>query len=181
MKTNPNTGKKSAYVSMLRDWDDQASVRRYPRRAFQDEEGLGKVYFSPNLVPIIRHPLVVKLGPSVEREILIQHLYNYFDFTSCFEIEVVNWGVQRIFLGKTGFELPGEMLLDAYKIYCDEAYHTLFCADLKGQVQAATGVAPNPLNFQAFLSKLEKVQETVPADLKPTTRLFIVILFETLI
>ncbi|HVG20254.1 MAG TPA: diiron oxygenase [Blastocatellia bacterium] len=181
MKTNPNTGKKSAYVSMLRDWDDQASVRRYPRRAFQDEEDLGKVYFSPNLVPIIRHPLVVKLGPSVEREILIQHLYNYFDFTSCFEIEVVNWGVQRIFLGKTGFELPGEMLLDAYKIYCDEAYHTLFCADLKGQVQAATGVAPNPLNFQAFLSKLEKVQETVPADLKPTTRLFIVILFETLI
>ena len=33
----------------------------------------------------------------------------------------------------------------------------------------------------AFLFKLEKIQAAVPADLKPTTRLFIVILFETLI
>jgi hypothetical protein len=142
---------------------------------------MGKVYFSPDLVPIVRHPLVVRLGPSVRREILIQHLYNYFDFTSCFEVEVVNWGVKRIFLKKTGFELPEEMLFDAYKIYCDEAYHSLFCADLKIQIQAVTGVAPNQLDFESFLSKLDKVQSAVPEDLKPTTRLCIVILFETLI
>lgn len=170
-----------AYNSMLRDWYDQASVRRRERRAYQDEEAQGKVYFSPNLVAIVRHPLVVRLGPAVQREILIQHLYNYFDFTSSFEVEIVNWGVQRIFLGKTGFELPEEMLFDAYKIYCDEAYHSLFCADIKHQIQAVTGITPNPLNFQAFLLKLEKIQASVPADLKSTTRLFIVILFETLI
>ena len=166
---------------MFREWDVQASVRNDPRIVFQDEEGTGQVYFSPDLVPIVKHPLVVKLGPAVGREILIQHLYNYFDFTSCFEVEVVNWGVKQIFLNKTGFELPEEMRFDAYKIYCDEAYHSLFSADLKTQIQAATGLAPNPLDFNAFLRKLESVQADVPANLKPTTRLFIVILFETLI
>lgn len=181
MQKTSEIEKPSAYNSMLRDWHDQASVRRRERRAYQDEEALGKVYFSPNLVAIVRHPLVLNLGPAVRREILIQHLYNYFDFTSSFEVEIVNWGVQRIFLGKTGFELPEEMLLDAYKIYCDEAYHSLFCADIKHQIQAVTGVVPNPLDFEAFLSKLDMVQASVPADLKPTTRLFIVILFETLI
>jgi hypothetical protein len=142
---------------------------------------MGKVYFPPKLVPVIHHPLVVKLGPSVRREILIQHLYNYLEFTSCFEVEVVNRGVRRIFLRKTGFDLPEEILFDAYKIYCDEGYHSLFCADLKSQIQAVTGIASNRLDFQAFLLKLEKVQESVPEYLKPTTRLFIVILFETLI
>jgi hypothetical protein len=181
MLKNPDAEKRPAYSSMFREWHNQASVRRRERCAYQDEEDQGKVFFSPDLVAIVRHPLVVRLGPAARREILIQHLYNYFDFTSCFEVEIVNWGVQRIFLGKTGFRLPEEMLFDAYKIYCDEGYHSLFCADIKHQIQAVTGVAPNPLNFQAFLLKLEKIQAGVPPYLKPTTRLFIVILFETLI
>lgn len=181
MRKPHNPEKPSAYNSMFREWDSQASVRKDPRIIFQDEESAGKVYFSADLVPIVRHPLVVRLGPAVKREILIQHLYNYFDFTSGFEVEVVNWGAKRLFLRKTGFELPEEMLYDAYKIYCDEAYHSLFCADLKSQIQAATGVTPNPFDFHAFLFKLEKIQAAVPAELKPTTRLFIVILFETLI
>jgi P-aminobenzoate N-oxygenase AurF len=181
MRINPGARKSAAYNSMFREWDVQASVRNDPRIVFEDEESMGYVYFSPDLVPIVKHPFVVKLGPAVRREILIQHLYNYFDFTSCFEVEVVNWGVKQIFLKKTGFELPEDMLFDAYKIYCDEAYHSLFSADLKSQIQAATGVAPNPLDFEAFLRKLESVQADVPANLKPTTRLFIVILFETLI
>lgn len=181
MQINPGVRKSAVYTSMFREWDTQASVRTDSRIVFQDEERLGKVYFSPNLVPVVRHPLVVKLGPAVQREILIQHMYNYFDFTSFFEVEVVNWGVKRIFLKKTGFQLPDEMLFDAYKIYCDEAYHSLFGADLRTQIQAVTGITPNPLDFQAFLLKLEQIQADVPAALKATTRLFIVILFETLI
>jgi len=181
MQPNRNIRKQAAYNSMFREWDTQSSVRRYTRIVFQDEEDMGKVYFPPKLVPVVQHPFVVKLGPAVRREILIQHLYNYLEFTSCFEVEMVNWGVKRIFLRKTGFELSEEILLDAYKIYCDEGYHSLFCADLRSQIQAATGITPNRLDFQAFMLKLEKVQEPAPEYLKPTTRLFIVILFETLI
>jgi para-aminobenzoate N-oxygenase AurF len=181
MQPNHNIRKQAAYNSMFREWDTQSSVRRYTRIVFHDEEDMGKVYFPPKLVPIVQHPLVVKLGPSARREILIQHLYNYLEFTSCFEVEMVNWGVKRIFLRKTGFDLTEEILFDAYKIYCDEGYHSLFCADLRSQIRAVTGIAPNRLDFQSFLLKLEKVQEAAPEYLRPTTRLFIVILFETLI
>src|SRR5215470_15180586 len=73
---------KAVYNSMFREWNTQSGVRSYPRIVFQDEEEMGKVYFPPKLVPIVQHPLVVKLGPSVSREILIQHLYNYLEFTS---------------------------------------------------------------------------------------------------
>jgi hypothetical protein len=73
------------------------------------------------------------------------------------------------------------MLIDAYKIYCDEAYHSLFSADLRGQVEVVTGVKPEPVLFQDFLTRLEMVQSAAPADLKPLAGLFIVILFETLV
>jgi hypothetical protein len=132
-------------------------------------------------VPIASHPLVAALGPPVMRELLIQHFYHYLDFTAHFEIRVVNDAAQRIAHGKSGIELPDEMIIDAYKIYCDEAYHSLFSADLRGQVEAVTRVAPDPVFFNDFLSRLEEVQSDVPADLKPLAGLFIVILFETLV
>lgn len=178
---SPNNQRDPACYSMMRAWDTQASVRAYPRRIFLDEEEEGKLYFSPSLVPVVQHPIVARLDPSLKREIIIQHLYNYLSFTSCFEIQMVNWGVERIFDGRTGFDVPEQVLFDAYKIYCDESYHTYFCADLKRQIIFATGVKPEPFDFQPFLLKLEAIQSRVPVDLRDTARLFVVILFETLI
>lgn len=170
------------YSSKFREWDARASVRVRPRRNFLlEEEAAGKVYFSPELVPVVGHPLVVALGPAAVREMLIQHFYFYLDFTSHFEIMVVNDVAQRIAHGKSGIELPDEMVIDAYKIYCDEGYHSLFSADLRGQVEAVTAVKPDPIFFNNFLRRLEVVQSDVPSDLRPLAGLFIVILFETLV
>lgn len=166
------------YKSRLGDWDSRAGVRGVPRRLL-DEEAMGKVYFSPVLVPIISHPLVEKLGPETQRSILIYHLYSYLDFTASFEVEVVNQGAQRIALGKTGIDLPGEMLFDAYKIYCDEGYHSLFSIDVKRQVEAATGIKTLPYNFGYFLRRLNKAREVVPSNLKSLSGLLMVIVFET--
>jgi hypothetical protein len=168
------------YKSRLSDWDSRAGVRAGPRRLL-DEEAMGKVYFSTPLVPLIRHPLIVKLGPEAERSLLIYHLYSYLDFTASFEIEVVNWGAQRIAFGKAGIELPGEMLFDAYKIYCDEAYHSLYSVDLKDQIEAATGIKALPYDFGDFLRRLSKAREAVPSNLRQMSGLLFVIVFETLI
>jgi hypothetical protein len=168
------------YKSRLSDWDSRAGVRAGPRRLL-DEEATGKVYFSTPLVPLIRHPLIVKLGPEAERSLLIYHLYSYLDFTASFEIEVVNRGAQRIAFGKSGIDLPGEMLFDAYKIYCDEAYHSLFSIDLKVQIEAATGIKALPYNFGDFLRRLRKAHAAVPSNLRGISGLLFVIVFETLI
>lgn len=170
------------YSSKFREWDSRASVRARPRRQFLiDEEEAGKAYFTPELVPVAHHPLVVAQGEPATRELLIQHAYHYLDFTAHFEILVVNVAAQKVARREVGIELPAEMRLDAYKIYCDEAYHSLFSADLMAQIEEATGVGPQPLLFQDFLSRLEAMQTDVPADMKPLAELFIVILFETLI
>lgn len=168
------------YKSRLSDWDSRAGVRAGPRRML-DEEATGKVYFSTALVPIVRHPLVVRLGPEAERSLLLYHLYDYLEFTASFEIEVVNRGAQRIASGKSGLDLPGEMLFDAYKIYCDEAYHSLFSIDLKIQIEKATGVKALPYNFGDFLRRLNNAREAVPPHLARISRLLVVVVFETLI
>ncbi|HST22772.1 MAG TPA: diiron oxygenase [Blastocatellia bacterium] len=146
-----------------------------------DEEAAGKVYFSTALVPIIHHPLIVRLGPESQRRLLIQHLYHYLDFTANFEIEVVNRAAQRIAFGKLIPGLPKAMLFDAYKVYCDEGFHSVFSIDIKHQVEAATGVNPLPYNFTEFLNRLNEARKGVPASLKPVSGLLIVIVFETLI
>lgn len=166
------------YKSRLSDWDSRAGVRGGPRRLL-DEESIGKVYFSPALLPIINHPVFEKLGPEAQRTFLIYHLYSYLNFTECFEVEVVNPGAKRIALGKAGIEVPREMLFDAYKIYCDEGYHSLYSLDVRLQVEAATGIKALPYNFGNFLRRLNKAREGMPSNLRPLSGLLMVILFET--
>jgi hypothetical protein len=158
-----------------------AGVRVKPRRTLMDEESTGKVYFSRALVPIIHHPLIVEMGPEVQRRLIIQHLYHYLDFTSSFEIEIVNRAAQRIAFGKVGFNLPQAMLFDAYKVYCDEGFHSFFSIDIRLQVESATGIKPAPYNFREFLGRLNQARRDVPENLKQMSALMIVIVFETLI
>jgi hypothetical protein len=171
-----------AYNSRLGEWDKRAGVRNKPRRVLtEQEETAGKVFFSPALAPVVGHPLIVRLGPEACYRLLIQHLYHYLDFTANFEVEVVNRGAHRIALGKAGVDLPEEMMFDALKIYCDEGYHSFFSADLKFQVMAATRVAPAVYDFKAFMRRLMEAGRAVPANLRSTSSLLIVIVFETLI
>lgn len=169
------------YNSRLGDWDSLAGVRVKPRRRLTDEESAGKVYFSTALVPVINHPLIVRLGPEVQRRLTVQHLYHYLEFTANFEIEVVNRAAQRIAFGKAGADLPTAMLFDAYKVYCDEGFHSFFSIDISLQVQEATGIKPLPYDFKEFLNRLNAARRDVPASLKQMSGLLIVIVFETLI
>jgi hypothetical protein len=169
------------YTSKFADWDDKARVRVSPRRLLVDEECSGKVFFPPALVPVANHPLVRELGPSALREILIKHLYGYVDFTANFEMEVINSAAKLIAGRKAGFDLPDQMFFDAYKIYCDEAYHSVFSADIKRQVETVTGIAPPPYDFGAFIRRLDEIIAPAKRENESLARLFIAILFETLI
>ncbi len=174
-KANPT------YNGKFRDWDRQAIVRARPRRQLHDEEEMGRLYFSPALMPIVDHPIVKAKGEPVRRVILIQHLYRYLDFTAQFETSVVNAAAQAIANRRSPLELPEEMVFDAYKIYCDEAYHAMFSADLKYQMEAVTGVPAVAYDFDAFLKRLRDVQAELPGEARDVVPLFVAIVFETLI
>lgn len=171
---------QSDYQSPLRSWHEGAAVRSRPRRTIQSTES-DRYYFSPDLVPLARHPIIRDLRPDLFREVLIQHLYRYLDFTAKLESLVVNRTVLGIAHDRVGVAVPEEMRYDAYKIYCDEAYHTLFSMDLARQVRQETAVRPRLPREPYFIQRLRKVQEAQPGSERALVELLFVIVSETLI
>ncbi|MFE7131592.1 diiron oxygenase [Streptomyces sp. NPDC057638] len=138
-------------------------------------------FFPATLVPIARHPLVGGLRPDLYEQVLVQHLYRYLDFTAKLEYLVVNRAALGIAHGSVDLDLPEEMRLDALKIYCDEAYHTLMSVDLLQQIVARTGIEPQLPEEPYFLHRLATLRESVDAPLRPLLDLLFVIVSETLI
>ncbi len=178
-------GEPGAYRSPFRNWYERSSVRSAPRRVLEErrhEEGAEpQRFFPPELVPVSRHPLVAALPADVFDEVLVQHLYRYLDFTAKLEYLVVNRTVLGIAHGSVGVELPEEMRLDAYRMYCDEAYHALFSADLAVQVRDSTGIAARLPEEPFFLRRLRGIQDGLPAAERALAELLFVIVSETLI
>ncbi|MFI6011966.1 diiron oxygenase [Streptomyces sp. NPDC051243] len=174
------TGQTAAYRSPFGTWYERAGVRQAPRRVLESDEG-DRHYFSPDLVPIAHHPLVKGLPANRLEEVLVQHLYRYLDFTARLEFMVVNRTVLGIAHGSIGVDLPEEMRFDAYKIYCDEAYHTLFSVDLSRQVQQRTRIRPRLPAEPYFLTRLRELLERIPSQNRALGEMLFVIVSETLI
>ena len=168
------------YRSPFRSWYEKSTVRSQPRRLLSEADPAPH-FFSPDLVPVAGHPLVRALPPDRFRTLLVQHLYRYLDFTARLEHVVVNRTVLGIAHDTLGVRLPEPMRLDAYKIYCDEAYHALFSADLIVQVRDATGIAPALPPEPFFLRRLAAVRAGADERARPLVDLMFVIISETLI
>jgi para-aminobenzoate N-oxygenase AurF len=170
------------YDSKLKDWYDRSSIRSSARRVLFREDAEGKVYFPPDLVPIAGHDLIRRQDESVAQGLIMQHLYAYLDFTAALEHDVVNRVTQRIAQRRAGFALPRAMLLDAHKIYCDEAYHALFSADIREQIEAVTGVAPlSSTGSSSCLQRLRLIVEGLSPDLRWPAEVCFSVVSETLI
>jgi P-aminobenzoate N-oxygenase AurF len=171
--TSPRRGKS-------REWDAGAAVRTKPRRRLS-EDGGKDLYFAPGLVPVARHPRVVALGPAAIRRVLIEHLHTHLVFTERLEHDCVNATLRRIARGRVGVEVSPQMRLDAYRLYCDEAYHALFSADLALQVEAATGIGPRDAEPPAFLRHLRRIRGAQPPARRHLADMLFVVVSETLI
>jgi hypothetical protein len=169
------------YRSPFTTWYERSAVRSSPRRKIDDRTEEPRHFFPPELVPVTRHPLIASLPAKVFDEVLVQHLYRYLDFTTKLEHLVVNRTVLGIAHGSIGVEVPEEMRLDAYKMYCDEAYHALFSADLATQVHQATGTAARLPGRPFFLLRLQEIKTELPAHHRALAELLFVIISETLI
>jgi hypothetical protein len=163
-------------------WDAVAAIRTKPRQRLIPAKGArvsDLVLFSPDLVPLADHPAV--RARELSNAIRMQHLYRYLHFTAILEQQYVNPAIARIASREMGFELPNSMIIDAYRIYCDEGYHALCSADLSQQIIDFGGVAPiNRSRPQAFI-ELDALIARTSGDQKPLLGLAFVIVSETLI
>jgi P-aminobenzoate N-oxygenase AurF len=162
-------------------WYDIAGVRSGIRRMFADETDAGKVFYPQRLVPYLAHEALADLPESQRRVLTIRHLYQYLMQIAHLETRVVNTAAELIANNRAGLDLPNAMRLDAFKVYCDEGYHSLYSLDLADQITAATGVAIPPWNYGGIVDWLQETGRRLLPDEPALVPLLQTVVFETLI
>jgi len=147
----------------------------------RDETEQGKAYFPAALIPYLSHELVCGLSPRLRHELTVRHLYQFLLATTHLETRVVNRGAERIANDRIGVPVTVGTRLDAFKVYCDEGYHSLYSLDMVGQVHAATGVAVPSWDFGGFADRLDATAERLLPGEPVLAQLLQVVVFETLI
>ncbi|MCR6487389.1 diiron oxygenase [Amycolatopsis sp. OK19-0408] len=162
-------------------WYESAGVRGGVRRLLHDESDDGKVFFPERLVPYLAHEAVVALPAGRRRELAVRHLYQFLLSTTHLETRVVNRGAELIANDRCGVPVAARTRLDAFKVYCDEGYHSLYSLDLADQVAATTGIAVPRWDYGGFVTRLaDTAARTLPAH-PALAPLLQTVVFETLI
>ncbi|MER7208139.1 MULTISPECIES: diiron oxygenase [Streptosporangium] len=168
------------YGSRFERWDERAAVRVKPQPVM-DPPAPDALYFPPELVPVLRHPLVAERGERAVHDALAQHLYHYLHFTVELEQLAIIPVAARIARGRSGLDLPERMRADAYKIVTDEAWHAQLSYDLIRQVEARSGVEWADAGTPAFLRRLDAVRRRLDPRVRGLERLLFAVVSETLI
>ncbi|MFF2116875.1 diiron oxygenase [Kitasatospora sp. NPDC058184] len=167
------------YQSKFGNWDQRASVRVKPSRVLAQPSG-DQVYFPPELVPVVSHPIVRDAAPGTVRRILVERLCHYLHFTTELESVAVLPVTVALSRGRDDLGLAAGMRQDAFKISTDEAWHAQFSHDLMTQVAAETGIAPTTAE-PAFVRRLEEIRALMQPELRGAQSLAFCIVSETLI
>ncbi|MGW4114084.1 diiron oxygenase [Actinosynnema sp. NPDC004786] len=167
--------------SPFASWYETAGVRGGPRRLFHDETDQGKVFYPARHIPHLAHEAVAALPERARRDLTIRHLYQFLLSTAHLETRIVNRAAELIANNRSGVDLPVQSRLDAFKVYCDEGYHSLYSLDLADQIARETGVALPPWDYGGFVDALEDVGARLLPDAPAVVPLLQVVVFETLV
>ncbi|OJF12826.1 hypothetical protein BG844_18600 [Couchioplanes caeruleus subsp. caeruleus] len=144
-------------------------------------DGPAHLYFPPELVPAVSHPLVTSRGPGAVRQLLLSRLYQYLDFTIQLEAAAVIPVTLDISLNRSGLALPRDMQRDAFKITTDEAWHAQFSDDLMTQIAHDTGIPVRLPHRPYFLDRLARIRAAAASEVRGCTDLAFAVVSETLI
>ncbi len=169
---------ESRYRSRFRNWDRVATVRNNPVRGLGAD---GELFFTPELVPALAHPVLRQAEPRVRETVLVHRLYEYLKFTIDLEQSAVIPVTGHISRGMAGLDLPEPMRSDAFKIVTDEAWHAQFTYDLMRRVHTRTRVDPALPDTPVFTGVLARIHEEFPSEIRGLDEMLFAIVSETLI
>lgn len=113
--------------------------------------------------------------------VLLHSLTHFLRFTAFLETNFVNRVASRIALGESIARVDADSRLDAFKIYCDEGFHALVCADFLGQVEKATAIPVIQGDIPFHLRRLRERIDSFPLRKSRVLEEAFVIVSETLI
>jgi hypothetical protein len=167
------------YRSRFQDWNTRSAVRSKPLPEFARTDA--KLFFTPELVPLIDHPLISTRGDDVIHRVLARHLLGHLNFTDTLENEVVAPVAYMLGRRQLDFALAPAMLVDARKIAVDEMHHALFAAGFVEEISALSGVDPPAVRRPSFLLELDCIKSLHESRHLPLLMLCFAIISETLI
>ncbi|MFJ7333684.1 diiron oxygenase [Streptomyces sp. NPDC101110] len=168
-------------IPALKDWYENAGVRSRERRILAEDREEGLLLFPEKLVPYLDHDALAHLGADARRALLAQHFYQYMQYTTQLETQVVNRGTALVAHGQVDMPLSAQARLDAFKIYCDEGYHALFSLDLLQQIEKAVGIPALPYDFGPRMARLEQAAERFLPGCGSLGHILQVVSFETVV
>jgi hypothetical protein len=130
-------------------------------------------------MPYLDHELVRRLPGELRDELVVHHLYNYLSFVAGLESNIVNDGTKLVADDELGLDIRQDVRLDAWKIYCDEAYHALGSFDLVQQVADASGVRPTRYSFAPIHERLNDAVSGLAGRTPGLGRLLQTVVYET--
>ncbi|RZS41247.1 para-aminobenzoate N-oxygenase AurF [Herbihabitans rhizosphaerae] len=166
------------YKSRFLDWDRRSWVRSKPRR--DSPFSPARHYFSPELCPLLRHPLLADAPAGVRETVLVHALYIHLEFTVRLEMGPVNETCALLRSPRFLPWLPAGMKDDALRIYTDEAAHAEMTHRLLAAVRDETGIVPTD-HSPRFLGELSRLYSAELPVYRPLVKLFFTIVSETLI
>jgi hypothetical protein len=167
------------YRSRFQNWKTHSAVRSKPLPEFI--RGGAKLFFTPELVPLVEHPLVSAQGDDAIHQVLTRHLLSHLNFTDVLENEVVTPVAYMLWRRKLDLSLPPAMLVDARKIAVDEMHHALLATGFIEEISALSGVDPLPAQCPSFLLELDVIKSQHESRHVPLLMLCFAIVSETLI
>lgn len=165
-------------MDIFKNWEKNATLRNSPIRNL---DSLDKSrFFSPSVSPLLNLNFIKELSDGDLKYIEIQLLYRYLEFTEYLETKLVNPELLKIVNDDYGIGFPQLMRVNAYKIYCDEAFHALQAFNMIDQVHQTTGVSS--LNYNIDLKdRLDSLEEAMHPSIKDYFKLFFVTVSECLV
>ncbi|YAF94605.1 MAG: diiron oxygenase [Nodularia sp. CChRGM 3473] len=173
--SNPKSHK--LHKSLFSHWHETSWIRSKPIR----QDAISGLPFSPELVPLASHPLIVA---DYQRwiNVLGYHLLAHLQFTTLLELNHVNSVCSALAQGKAPILLSTQQRNDALKIYCDEGGHALFVEDFSHQVEEAFALNRSVVGRPSFERVMEKIIAENQTQLSSELiKLFFVTISETLV
>ncbi len=152
------------YRSAFDNWDERSSVRG---RGEREPEPAGDVAqdWLPEVPGISDHPLVRERGRR--DAVLAALLVGYLDFTVRLELTTIVPVTSELVMRSLGAEYGAEIVRDALRVQCDEAYHALLCEDLAEEAARFAGIARDRLPEHAFFQRVRELSAQVRGALEP--------------
>ena len=177
MEDRPHPKSRSA-TSLFTRWDDESWIRRKPFR----EGPIGGLPFSPDLVPLAKHPAVVTAAADASLKVLGFRLLAHLEFTAHLEIDYVNPACAALAMGRCHVAMDEAARLDLLKIYCDEGGHALFVRAFAQTVAACYGLDRGVVGRPQFEVVMDRIIARYGTEVDPQVLgLFFCAVSETLV